>query len=364
MDNYINFLQTPSSVDDTTPSVSFIESTDKIIYKKELRYTTDKTKALPGDIVVKIGNSIYFCNAAAYLQKAKQSTNLKTIGVVVVPSSHTTDNTVRIVSVNFMDPNRPVSGSSRKVISSLPYGDYVGSNAEIAANIKTVVPGTTTTSSSTSAQIPTTYHGVNGKINTDDSGTHYVYDGNYSYAPSPYALNGGKSTITFDGSNTATALKCMSGSTSTDSIIAQVTDTWYSGSTSNKDKISRFVIDKGCSAACCCRRYIPDSLASNDSDFGIGTWYMPSIGELSYFIARFEEIERSRLLLGGGSSLNSHLLSSTAKALSGSNYSWWVVSTNPYSDGSSLATFGRVYDKSGNTTDANESQATLAFNSI
>lgn len=169
----------------------------------------------------------------------------------------------------------------------------------------TAVPGTSTTSTDTSSYTPTNYHKVKYLANTTDPGTSWHGSSSSSPSPSPYTATGTKSTVYHTSGQ---ALADMDGKTNTDTIIAATTANWYSGSNDNSEKVVNSSNTGNYPAACCCRRY---SCKNASLNFRTGNWYLPSVGELGYLVARFEEIDRSRRMLGSKSMFDTKLFSST-----------------------------------------------------
>lgn len=119
MNNYIN-TYTDDTVNSNKPSVSYYKSLGKLVYSKDYRCTTNKSEAKPGDIVLSLptsNNFNYFVSPDYYNVNASRisGSTYYPMGVVVVPSSHTEDSTVRIVSIKYMDYNNPVDGSDKPV---------------------------------------------------------------------------------------------------------------------------------------------------------------------------------------------------------------------------------------------------------
>ena len=210
------------------------------------------------------------------------------IGVVVIPASHNVhgDGIPTMMSLVNMNCDTPETGTISNTgmywgvrgtdISSLPNLDevpYVGSGTTI---------GNTILGTSTYTYLPSdTFSAVD---NPYDEGTGY-YSGSTSYrqSPSPYVTGGGRNPLyyqTTSPSSTANCLADFDGMGNTDKILTQRGDkdysTWKPGSSTQADY----------PAASCCDMFHTPGTSQGD-------WYLPSMGELGYVMARFNAINNS-----------------------------------------------------------------------
>jgi hypothetical protein len=314
MNSFINTVTSnPSSY--TVPSVTYNSTINQVRYQHVSRITSNKAEAKAGDIVLCYDTNVLFVDPYSYLTHSYRSTDswevYCAVGIVVVPSSHSGDGTVRIMSLKYMDYNNPGSGSDSKV--NIVWGN-ANTNLSLTDydQLVTIVPGTSTTSTDSYSYLPTNFHRYKFTENTIDRGTFYSQGADLDniYSPSPYLANGAKSTIYHQSGQ---GFSDMNGSSNTDIIISAVTATWSGDNISNSSSTGNHP------AACCCRRYYIEDLDSSNEYFGEGCWYLPSIGELGYLCARFEEIDRSRRILGKDSLWGSYYWSSTEY---GQDYAW------------------------------------------
>ena len=197
------------------------------------------------------------------------------IGVVVIPASHNVhgDGIPTMMSLVNMNCDTPETGTISNTgmywgvrgtdISSLPNLDevpYVGSGTTIGNTIL----GTTGVTYLPSDRFTTV-------DNPYDEGTGY-YSGGTSYrqSPSPYVT----------GSSTANCLADFDGRGNTDKILTQRGSKDYSSwkPTSNTEA--------DYPAASCCDMF--HTVGTNQGD-----WYLPSMGELGYVMARFNAINNT-----------------------------------------------------------------------
>lgn len=294
------------------PAVNYLEDGNIVEYKQNYRpMTQDKTKAKVGDIV--FFNNMFQSDgleeAVTYADPKDPNVSIivenETIyGIVTIPSSHTEDGSVRIVSVDFM------SIGDAKQLYWGPYNDTV--DMDTSDKIATIVPGTTTVSLSNNGYFPTNYHKINALNNNADILTSWdLYAvSNNKETMSPYS-NFGKNSMFFN-SDGVTAFG-LNGLANTNAILEKST----LGNTGHEDPVNS--ANAGFyPAAEACSVYLSDD--ENVTGSVSEKYYLPSVAELAYFVARFEQIEQSRVLVGGESSTNKWLWSSSQYSSSGAWY--------------------------------------------
>lgn len=294
--------------------------------------TTDKTLANPGDLVIGLWDENDECVVTfvdpleAEKYKVVESGTMEgigPIGIVVVPASHTTDGTVRIASIKYMDYNNSADGADSAVSMYWGYSQAVVDASTLSNKIVTYVQGTTTVSLESYSNFATTDTKITFFENTDDPGTYYNWNSQFGgRIPSPYNTDGTQNTL---WDTAGQILVHRDGKTLTQSIKNKTT--WNTGDAiiNKHDNANMYP------AAFSCLNY---NVAPNyfDGAFSQGNWYLPSVAELGYLIARFKEINATRQAAGSDSLYNHWFWSSSEAAseaaLSGSAKSnAWGVST-------------------------------------
>lgn len=298
-----------------TPSVQYFTSDNTVNYKKDLKFTTDKTEAEPGDLVMSNNGRVYFTTLDYYISNGKyfydeDGNELYPTGVVVVPASHTEDGTVRICSLKYADYNNRL-GSNTHI--DMYWGAYNQEIEDLTAydydTCQTYVPGTTTVSTGDGGLIPTDYHKVKSEANQDDPGTYWHWDRDhdgYAYIPSPYNADSTKSEIYH---TEGTVLADMNGKANTE-VLRAFTDDDEGYNLSGVRNLKDYGY---CTAAIACLAHDPNNFEGyfNYEDGEDRGWYLPSIGELGYLVARMEKIDRVRRFFGAEPLWNMWLWSST-----------------------------------------------------
>ena len=221
------------------------------------------------------------------------------IGVVVMPFSHTPDDTVRVMSLKNMDCTHPDNGSTATggnigTISMYwgGYGTDTGlPNLDIVPNIDPNDQKNGTIGSTAWARIPSNYvkgstfdGGVDSVL---DIGTKY-YEGTESgrYGISPYVIYDWKSTKCLDViDKSRNAMRDYDGSGNTATILTlddAHSSAWRTASTIENNSGSTNVH----APAQCCWRY--STLGTTQ-----GQWYLPACGELAYLPARYADINEA-----------------------------------------------------------------------
>lgn len=221
------------------------------------------------------------------------------IGLVVIPQSHTDNNTVRIMSLKFMSPSHPDDGNTvssyfrysqteEDPTSSLP---HLNQTPYIWNSVETI-------SGCTEEQKLLGFTDIaNRHIPSDKSGSEnykYPYDSisyycsyldEYEALPSPYLEDGSKNSIYHSTANTGNALADMDGKGNTEKLLetdnSYSTDWQTAESIGNEDNIKYYH-----PAAQCCWRY--HTIGTNQGD-----WYIPSAGEMGYYLSRIIALRKT-----------------------------------------------------------------------
>ena len=221
------------------------------------------------------------------------------IAVVVMPFSHTLDNTVRVMSLKNMDLTSPDSGSVTKNGSyssiSFYWGGY-GTDAGLPKLDRVPIVDINDQDSGTIGstdwmRIPSNY--VKGS--TFSGGTDSVLDPGTKYYSSieagrcgisPYAIYDWKSTKCLDViDKSRNAMRDYDGSGNTATILAldnAVSTDWQTASTITNNSGATNIH----APAQCCWRY--STLGTTQ-----GQWYLPACGELAYLPARYADINEA-----------------------------------------------------------------------
>lgn len=260
-------------------------------------------------------------------------------GVVVVPFTHTIDNTVRIMSLKNMSCNEPDNGSTSEggVISgnSMYWGGY-GFDISGLANY-TAVPQTDklvqggTVGTKDWVRIPSNYTDSStfsgGVESTLDIGTkYYSSTEDDRFGISPYSIYDWKSYEAFGVINKATnAMLDCDGKSNTDKILAvdnSSSTEWQTAATITNVYDSQFIH----APAQCCWRY---STVGTQQ----GEWYLPACGELLYLISRYKDINGALTKLMEEDTVHPNnairlwRYDSTIKDSSTSLYGYWLWSS-------------------------------------
>ena len=255
------------------PNVSYVGETDKVYYNPHRD--------------IQAGEIIYLNGGKLYATKLSNwNSSLGTAqGVVVVPASHTTDGTVRIISLVPMSCGTPDVGGSAEE------GMCWGGNGVDLTGLTNydLVPTTsnndsTTIGTSSWSRLPSnnTNGNFTGATCVTDIETKY-YNPSQPMCPSPYLRDNTQNPAYIGNTNGRIATSDFDGRRNTDIICASATgqSDWQTASViTNSDSSGYYP------AACCCRRYGTSGLPS-------GNWYLPSCGELGYINPRFKQIQDS-----------------------------------------------------------------------
>ena len=255
------------------PNVSYVGETDKVYYNPHRD--------------IQAGEIIYLNGGKLYATKLSNwNSSLGTAqGVVVVPASHTTDDTVRIISLVPMSCDTPdVGGSAEEGIC------WGNSDVDLTGLTNYDLVPTTSNNDSTTIGTNSTSRLPSNSTNGNFTGATCVTDTETKYnnpsgpmCPSPYLRDNTQNPAYIGNTNGRMSTSDFDGSKNTDIICASATgqSDWQTASVITNSYSSGYY-----PAACCCRRYGTSGLPS-------GNWYLPACGELGYIMPRFKQIQDS-----------------------------------------------------------------------
>lgn len=227
----------------------------------------------------------------------------KIIGIVVVPFEHDVygDGSAGIMNFRLMstdDPyngnlvgenSRPYFGQSSVELNNFntfPYVGYYQNEVENAGDENSTIIGNYQEGILPSGSFANT----EGIVCPHNTNVYYngsrVIDGHeiHYLLPSPYLTNGDRNPSYYQTESPSSANNALSdfdGLSNTKKLIELATgqSDWKTA-----DKISNYYQSGYSPAACCCWRYHTDGTKQGD-------WYLPSAGEIGYFINNFDKIE-------------------------------------------------------------------------
>ena len=192
-------------------------------------------------------------------------------GIVVVPSTHTSDGTVRIMCIKGV--NTDGSQATGNVDMDWgPTGDTGLPNMDKVPTWDNTISGSTGINSW--GRLPSNSNNGNftGATCTTDIVTKY-YNASEFIIPSPYLTNGQQNPhyLTTESGLTANALSDFNGKSNTEVLAG---------------------LGSAYTAAYACHLYGTTALPA-------GNWYLPACGELGYIMPRFNEIQSALQTVGG-----------------------------------------------------------------
>ena len=267
------------------PSVTLVENG---LYYESLPVT------VAGDIAVydKADEKFRFLSYSSYIESYHQDGTLVPIGVVVVPSTHTPDNTSRVMSLvnmSYTSPNTGTTATEGNGGVNMYWGgngvDLELRNSDrvvtVDGNFSATDPNDEGVSYSGNTRLPGTDPAWTVIENLVDPGTHWATTSG-THGPSPYLSDGSRSKVYLKEENNC--LWDFNGKGNTDVIMAAQTADWSGTTITNNYNAGNYP------AACCCRRF--STIGTNPGD-----WYLPAVGELAYLPVRLKEINLSLMAL-------------------------------------------------------------------
>lgn len=265
-------------------------------------------------------NKIVMCHGWYYNLTNYPIERYMPVGIEVIPQSHMDDGHARIISLHYMSPSSPMTGSN---MNYLLWG--LGGNEIEGLEYKTYVPSIKETGTTEFPQEQTIadwigWNGeqqyINGVFPSDlysvypnpytDKQGYKEYDPSASYFPSPFDAEMNKNPIFFtenpDSGNPSMLLD-FDGKTHTANILKKLDENldgkfdWRSAeiipNAVGSDGDITFTYNDIAPAAQCCYRYCLDEALKDNPTIGEGQWYLPTIGELIYAFARCKAINNS-----------------------------------------------------------------------
>ena len=237
----------------------------------------------------------YFISYSVYSADDYPLDGFVPVGVVVVPPSHTSDSTARVMSLRYMSCSTPVEGSSSLEVM------YWGTRGVDTSLVnQTQYPQVSSSYAGTvTAKSTSTSNGAGGDnlfghqgssyggmaISGGGGSPLYYYFESYSShirGPQPYMEDG----VSLNPVYNSYCLSDMSGRVNSDSLL----------STRGVRDYSSWVVNPFTGAdypaVSCCDMYAPFGTSQGD-------WYLPSVGELCYVFAHLSRINQSLLNCGG-----------------------------------------------------------------
>ena len=237
------------------------------------------------------GNNLKLCSPSDY-SGINGEDGIIPVGVVVVPSNHLSDGTVRICAKADIASKRWASISGYDVTEL--------TNMSSVPTFQNTLPDGGTIGWASYAYLPSDIGGASwsGSTCINDSGTTY-YGSATSFIPSPYNIEDGSKNAIYSashGSPDNNALNDFNGLENT-TILKNLSgvDHDYSG----------IVTAINYTAAVDCFNY---SVAGTE---GLIKWYLPACGELAYVVPRRKIIQQSLSAIGGSSFVSDSYWSSS-----------------------------------------------------
>lgn len=261
-----------------------------------MRYITKGSGFVAGDIVLWDGKQKVVVAQDKFSLELFPSEKYTPIGIVVAPESHMPDGRPRMMSLKWMSCDDPENGSSTnqqmivgRNITGLPYYKHVPITyshwPSESWNIDTI---------SVFGSLPSNHENYNLTENRMDPGTNWdSYDNRIM---SPYALDGTPNwfyrATEYSGGTLDNPLTDFDGKGNTDVMLAQRGEKDYATWKPTYDNADDFP------AVSCCDMY--HTVGTKQGD-----WYLPSVGEFGYAIARLGTILESTIKVGSEISVRS-----------------------------------------------------------
>ena len=228
------------------------------------------------------GNNLKLCSPSDY-SGINGGDGIIPVGVVVVPSNHLSDGTVRICA--------KADIASKQWASISGYDVTELTNMSNVPTFQNTLPDGGTTGWASYAFLPSDINSASGSTCINDAGTKY-YGVATSFIPSPYNEDGSKNTIysASHGSPDNNALNDFNGLENTTHLnsLNGVDHEYLTGGTPVVTAINY-------TAAVDCFNY---SVTGTE---GLIKWYLPACGELAYVVPRRKIIQQSLSAIGGSS---------------------------------------------------------------
>lgn len=237
----------------------------------------DKSLAVAGDVVMFDGTEKYVLKDTneETLQAAKDAGHTP-IGVVVIPTSHDVYGTgeMGVMSIVPMSYSTPDTGGTTE--EGMYWGNIVLCNSALNRIVTTTNTSESTLGNDSSGYLPS--DNQTSRPCVQDENVAYYYAG--TMIPSPFLTDGSRNPDYYDistsGGTAKNAFADFNGNSNTEVILTKISDTsWKTSALSNTANLYP--------AASCCWRFNTDGTNQGD-------WYLPSLGEFGYVVARYKTI--------------------------------------------------------------------------
>lgn len=295
----------------SSPSISYVKDSGKIVYSPDVHEpTSDKTKARVGDLVF-YNDMVEPIDTVLYVDYRDTSLvtylmeNCVCYGIVVIDVQHAHSGSVVIVSLDYMNNNDPIHGST--TARGMTWGD-----AKTVANVCTsnqitgYLPGTTTQASNGDGYCSVMHpfaKRMNNVYNKDPYVGTWRFNSGALCVTSPYdPYNKTNEHFAVGGILAEEAdVDDDPGGYNTESIMHDVGKITEADIKNNNTKYK--------AVGCCNLYYSDDDYVTKKSVYG--RYYLPSITELMYLAARLEIIDNARRAVGRDSLTNKYYWSSS-----------------------------------------------------
>ena len=256
MGKYLNYFEQASAYeaykngsDYITPNVSYIEETKIVVYEPKA-----PEPALAGDIAYWDGSEVKTVS-----QDNWDASLGIPVGVLVIPEGFAPDGKARMLSLNWASSSSTSSTSASSMKWSTVYADTSITNYDRVPTTDNAGP--TTTGSFGSGSLPS--DSFTGSTSYVDSTSKYRYSRPSNMIPSPYLGDNPNPAYYAPISGYNNLLSDFDGKGNTDVLVGLGAD------------------------------YVAANAARNYKAVGAEEieWYLPSMGELGYMIARFNKIQ-------------------------------------------------------------------------
>lgn len=285
---------------------------------KEKKISKDKADAVAGDIVMFDGSDKYILadTSEELLQEVKDLGHTP-IGVVVIPPSHDVYGTGEgaIMSIVPMSYNTPDTGGTTE--QDMYWGDTVlcSSTFNRVVTTNNQIPSTLGNTSSSNTYIPSENQTSNPCVQ-DENAFYSLSASTNNKTPSPFLTDGTRNPDYYDtstsGGTANNVLSDFNGKGNAVTILSKISgDSWKTSALSNTASLYP--------SSACCWRFHTDGTNQGD-------WYLPSMGELGYVVARHKTINNTIKYIKNNWNVGVVLTANGFWSSSeySSNYAWYV----------------------------------------
>ena len=255
-------------------------------------------EANAGDIVLWDGEKKDVVEQGDYTVESFPEDKFTPIGVVVIPASHMDDGKARMMATRWMSCDDPENGSLE--IQMMVWGaatDLIGLTKFTEVPIVSSDTNQVISGVNEFGYIPSNNSYFTGDSNPQDEGTRWYFTDNECYIASPYTSDGTPNPFyratEYSGGSINNALSYFDGRHQTDVILAA------RGSKDYGSWNPTYKTPSDYPAASCCDMY--HTVGTNQGD-----WYLPSIAELGYIVARLGSINDAMTKVNGMQKLSTY----------------------------------------------------------